>query len=199
MARNFQLAELRSVHLRVPDLAQACAFYSDVWGLIEVASQGGVSYFRGIGDDPYLVALSEGEVGILDVSWRANDVVALAELRDQMLTSGATLETDIAPVQGYGGGTAFTVLDHAGRRISIVQGDARPAPLENDNYRPVRLAHVNINCADLDKDIAFYSDGMGMLLTDRSGMMGFLRCNDDHHAIVLAHDARWWQNVRRRF
>jgi len=92
MAREFQLTAIRSVHLRVPDLAKACAFYADVWGVIEVAKQDGVTYFRGIGDDPYLLALSQGDAAILDVSWRASDTVELAELRDQMLAVGAVLE-----------------------------------------------------------------------------------------------------------
>ncbi|MDZ7906549.1 MAG: VOC family protein [Cypionkella sp.] len=60
-------------------------------------------------------------------------------------------------------------------------------PIANDAHRPERLAHVNINGADLDAEIAFYEAGMGMLLTDRSSAMGFMRTNDDHHSIVLAN------------
>jgi len=187
MATQFQLSAIRSVHLRVPDLAKAIPFYTSVWGLIEVSSAGGIHYFRGIGDDPYLLALSEGETATMDVTWRANDDTDLAALRDQMVAAGASVENDIAPITTFGGGTGFSVRDHADRRICIVQGDDRPAPLENADYNPVRLAHVNINCADIEVDIAFYRDGMGMQLTDQSSMMGFLRCNDDHHAIVLAN------------
>ncbi|MEG3662708.1 VOC family protein [Celeribacter halophilus] len=186
MAQDFPVIALRSVHLRVPNLSNALNFYTDIWGLIEVAEQNGTFYLRGIGDDPYLVALSHGETAIVDVTWRAAPSADLSILRDNMISAGATAEDNIGPRSDHGGGNGFSVRDHAGRRVSIVQHDTRPAPLANDAHRPRRLAHVNINCAEIDKDINFYAHGLGMTLTDRSAAMGFLRCNDDHHAIVLA-------------
>ena len=183
---TFPVIALRSVHVRVPDLDKAAAFYRDVWGLVPAAQQDGIHYLRGTGDDPYLLAISLGETAVLNVTWRAAPNTDLAALRAQMLTAGAQSATDIAPLRDHGGGIGFSILDHAGRTIVIVQNDTRPAPIANDDYRPVRLAHVNINCADIEKDIAFYQGGFGMTLTDRSAAMGFLRCNDDHHAVVLA-------------
>ena len=186
MAPRFPICTLRSVHIRVPDLDKACTFYTDVWGLIATAEIGGVYYLRGIGDDPYLLAISEGETGVVDVTWRADPATDLSALRDQIVKAGAVLEAGISPRTDHGGGIGFSVIDHAGRRLSVVQGDHRPTLLENDAHRPVSLAHVNINTADVDKDIAFYRDGLGMELTDLSSMMGFLRCNNDHHMVVLA-------------
>lgn len=183
---DFPVIALRSVRLRVPDLEQALTFYTDVWGLLSVADHDGLHYLRGVGDDPYLLCLSQGETAILEVTWRASADADLTSLRDNMLAMGATLDTAIGPRPDHGGGIGFSVRDHAGRRVGIVQGDTRPTPLDNDAHRPVRLAHVNINTADIEQDIAFYRDGMGMVLTDLSAAMGFLRCNDDHHAIVLA-------------
>ena len=45
---------------------------------------------------------------------------------------------------------------------------------------------MNINTPDPDGLAAFYRDVLGFQITDRSRMMAFLRCNDDHHAVVLA-------------
>jgi catechol 2,3-dioxygenase len=52
--------------------------------------------------------------------------------------------------------------------------------------RPERLAHVNINSADIETLSAFYRDALGFRLSDRSKLMAFLCCNSDHHAVVLA-------------
>ncbi|MFX8708310.1 VOC family protein, partial [Acinetobacter baumannii] len=52
--------------------------------------------------------------------------------------------------------------------------------------RPERLAHININSADLPTLSTFYQGVLGFKLTDRSKMMAFLRCRSDHHTVVLA-------------
>lgn len=103
-----------------------------------------------------------------------------------MLLAGATEGRPVGPVEALGGGSGFTVRDPAGRRFRVVQGDTAVAPARNDAHRPVRLAHVNVNTADIDRDIAFYEEGCGFRMTDRSRMMGFLQTNADHHAVVLA-------------
>lgn len=183
---HFPVSGLRSVHLQVPDPGKGLDFYTRIWGLVPAAEKDGVQFLRGIGDDPYLVALSSGETAIIEITYRADPATDLAALRERMIASGASDATGIGPRPDHGGGIGFTLRDPAGRRIGIVQGDQRPAPLENDFHRPVRLAHTNINCAAIDRDIAFHEEGMGMVLTDRSAAMAFLRCNSDHHAVVLA-------------
>lgn len=183
---GFAISGLRSVHLRVPDLEKGLDFYTRIWGLLPAGEADGTHYLRGIGDDPYLVALSSGETAIVEITYRADPGADLAALRDRMIAAGATDADPVGPRADHGGGTGFTLRDPAGRRLGIVQGDRRPAAMENDAHRPLRLAHVNINCATIDSDIAFHRDGMGMELTDRSAAMAFLRCNSDHHAVVLA-------------
>ena len=68
-----------------------------------------------------------------------------------------------------------------------MQGDDRVAPNATGQHRPDRLAHLNINTTDLERDIAFFADGLGFKVADRSKIMGFMRTNDDHHTIVLAN------------
>jgi catechol 2,3-dioxygenase len=51
---------------------------------------------------------------------------------------------------------------------------------------PLRLAHVNLNCNDLEATTRFFEAALGFHVTDRSKAMAFLRCNADHHAVVLA-------------
>jgi catechol 2,3-dioxygenase len=51
---------------------------------------------------------------------------------------------------------------------------------------PLRLAHVNLNCKDIEATTRFFEAALGFQMTDRSKTMAFLRCSADHHAVVLA-------------
>ncbi|MXN17903.1 glyoxalase [Pseudooceanicola sp. GBMRC 2024] len=189
---RFPVCALRSVELSVPDVAAAVAFYTETWGLAESARDTARVYLRGTGMDPYLVALSEGAPAILSVTYRADPGTDLATLRKRMLAAGAGIGADadgeIAALDLEGGGTGFALRDPFGRCIRVVQNDLLrvPVPGAAAHARPTRLAHVNINTPDQDRELAFFVEGMGFQLTDVTPIMGFLRCNPDHHAVVLA-------------
>ncbi|WP_421953260.1 VOC family protein [Pelagibacterium sp.] len=186
---KFPISGLRSVELVVPDLAAARAFYTATWGLLEAHEDNRTVYLRGVGSDPYILSLVEGaSAAARSMTFRAHPATDLDELRRRMNNAGAQTEEDIGEFDTYGGGVGFAVRDLRGRRIAVVQNDDLAASVPNDSHRPVRLAHININCSDIDADIAFFENGMGFQLTDRSKIMGFLRTNGDHHAVVLAQD-----------
>ena len=91
-----------------------------------------------------------------------------------------------APVDWAGGGTGLVIADPRGRMLRVVHGDERrraDAPVAD---RPARLSHVNINSTATDADAAFFAAVLGFSLSDRSKMMAFVRCNADHHSIVIA-------------
>ncbi|QUS37406.1 VOC family protein [Falsirhodobacter algicola] len=188
MEGRFLISGLRSVEVEIPDLAAARAFYTGTWGLVEAAQETGSVWLRGSGPDPYILRLTQGaRTGVLSITWRAAQNTDLGELRDRMIAAGGVLQDTIGDLADHGGGTGFSVRDPSGRLVRVVQGDGQSAPLDaEDRHMPDRLAHVNINSADLDADIAFLERGLGFVLTDRSKMMGFLRTNSDHHSIVLA-------------
>ena len=79
----------------------------------------------------------------------------------------------------------MTIRSPDGSALRFVHGDAQHAA-QPDGTRPVRLAHVNINSTDVDSLAGFYQRALGFRLTDRSKAMAFVRCNADHHAIVIA-------------
>jgi catechol 2,3-dioxygenase-like lactoylglutathione lyase family enzyme len=186
-APRFPVCDLANVHLLVPDLDKAVKFYTSVWGLIEASHLDGVVYLRGSGSDPYLVALHAGDrAAVVSVGLRADPSADLAALRQRTVEAGAKAGP-IAPVSAFGGGVGFAFLDRGSRRFTIVQGDERPEPMDAP-LTPRRLAHVNINTADVEAELAFYQDGLGCVITDRTNIMSFLRANDDHHIIVLATD-----------
>ena len=70
--------------------------------------------------------------------------------------------------------------------LRFIHRDMRHAASLPSANRPTRLAHVNLNATDVDGSAAFHVRALGFRLTDRTKAMAFIRCNSDHHAIVIA-------------
>ncbi len=188
-APRFPIAALRNVDLQVPDLGKARDFYTEIWGLNVCESDGDALYLRGAGSDPYILALRQGEQAAIEsMTFRLDPQTDITTLKKRAADAGAQ---EIEPLThvGLGGGTGFSLRDPRGRRINLIQDDELVAAVETGKNSPTRLAHVNINSAAIEADIAFYRDALGFALTDRSQKMGFLRTNSDHHAIVVADDS----------
>src|SRR6185312_5765766 len=54
-----------------------------------------------------------------------------------------------------------------------------------DRSRPSKIAHVVLNSAKTEEQIAFFADALGFKLTDSSHLMEFLRCSSDHHSLAI--------------
>lgn len=187
MGQGFPITGLRSVDFDVPDLAAATAFYTDIWGLEVAARNDATVWLRGTGGDAYILALHAASVSaIRSMTFRVAPDTDLAALAAATVAHGARLTVPPGTADEPGGGTILTVRDAQGRAIRLVQGDTTVAPLPADPDRPERLAHVNINSDDVDRDAGFYTAALGFTLTDRSRMMAFVRTNSDHHSIVIA-------------
>jgi catechol 2,3-dioxygenase-like lactoylglutathione lyase family enzyme len=58
-----------------------------------------------------------------------------------------------------------------------------------------KIGHVVLNVSDLDAAVRFYTEVLGLLVSDRypdsmvPGGMVFLRCNTDHHGVALVGGA----------
>ena len=183
MMGEFPISALRSVDLEVPDLEAAERFYTQAWGL-ELAARGpGAVYLRGTGGDHHILALHAGPAAAMrSMTFRAESVAALHEAAGR---AGRVLRP-VGAVEWVGGGTGVVLADNQGRTVRLVHGDERrmaDAPVRD---RAVRLSHVNINSTDTDAARAWYEAVLGFRMTDRSKMMAFVRCNSDHHCIVIA-------------
>jgi len=70
--------------------------------------------------------------------------------------------------------------------------DAVPAPLA---FQLRKIGHVVLNVSDLDASMRFYTEVLGLEVSDRyppsmvPGGMVFLRCNPDHHGVALVGGA----------
>jgi len=80
----------------------------------------------------------------------------------------------------------MTIRVPSGCMLSFVHHDVQHAASLPSSKRPTRLAHVNFNATDVDGSAAFYERALGFRLTDRTKAMAFIRCNSDHHAVVIA-------------
>ncbi|WP_186418784.1 VOC family protein [Bosea sp. CS1GBMeth4] len=184
---HFPVTGLRSVAIGTPDLALSERFYTRVWGLSVAARQDGVVYLRASGADHHVLALhSSDSPAILSVTFRTGASEDLGALATRAVGHGATLLAPPSANPEPDGGTVMAIREPQGGVFRFVQGDRLHADAREERDRPLRLAHVNLNSADVDAETAFYERALGFVLTDRSKLMAFLRCNSDHHAVVLA-------------
>jgi catechol 2,3-dioxygenase-like lactoylglutathione lyase family enzyme len=175
---------LRSVDLVVPDLATARRFYTDVWGLTEVA--GPEIVLRATGADHHVLVLHKGDPALHSITFRSPTQEAVRQAAQAATQTGARLLGEPGPVDWPGGGFGVAFVDPQGRTLRLVHGDATRTPDVPIGDRPTRLSHVNINSADTDATARFFTEALGFRLSDRSKIMAFVRCNSDHHAVVIA-------------
>jgi len=187
MQRDFPVVAIRSVDLGVPDLVRAEAFYTQTWGLAVAARQGGAVYLRATGRDHHVLALHpHPRAEILSVSFR----VAARENLDQIAAAVTAAQAKVLASADVNyepdGGVVLTVQTPEGYVLRFHHDDGMHDSEEARCAFPLRMSHVNLNCADIESTSRFFQSVLGFELTDRSKAMAFLRCNQDHHAVVLA-------------
>jgi catechol-2,3-dioxygenase len=182
-----RVSALRSVALNVPDLAQAEHFYTSIWQLAVAAREDGAIYLRATGADHHVLALHEaaGAARIRNVTLRARSLAALDAVAQAAVQSGGRVVQPVGPVHEHGGGTAVTVADPDGRVFRLVHGDEQHADAGEVKDRPVRLAHVVLNSHAVAASQRFLEEVLDFSLSDRTRIMAFMRCNDDHHSVAL--------------
>jgi catechol 2,3-dioxygenase len=184
---EFSVIALRSVALGVPDITRAEAFYTETWGLAVVARQRNVVYLRSTGRDYHVLALHpHPRAEILSVSFRVPTEESLQKIRSAVVTANGTVIEQIAPNVEPDGGIALKVVSPEGYLLRFHHGDALHDHCDSRCSYAFRLSHVNLNCNDIEATSRFFQNALGFRLTDRSRAMAFLRCNQDHHAVVLA-------------
>jgi catechol 2,3-dioxygenase len=187
---HFPITALRSVDLDTPDLQQSLQFYTSVWGLELVTQHEGVAYLRASGADHHVIALRQADHPALRaITFRLHSDAEFETIAASSQKHGATLLSGPAPSATPDGGTVMSIRNPNGGVLRLVHGDLQHGDLLPGANRPTRLAHVNVNSSDVDGLAAFYENALGFRLTDRSKIMAFVRCNADHHAIVIADAA----------
>src|SRR4051812_24492767 len=118
---------LRSVELMVPQAAAAAKFLENIWGLFpeRSARTGSTRFFRGTGDHPYILSVTEAaSPGVAAITLAgAPDEIAQAKARASR--AGAPV-TAFAALDAPGGGEGFVVQGPEGQVYQLVAETARP-------------------------------------------------------------------------
>lgn len=184
---HFPIMAIRSVEFGVPDLARAEVFYTQTWGLRVCARQGEVVYLRATGNDHHVLALHpHTSVQVLSVSFRVPSEESLIRIADAATSAGGKVFAPIAPNPEPDGGVVLKISTPEGFVLRLHYGDTVHQDGTAQGAMPLRMSHVNLNCSDIEATSQFFQNVLGFALTDRSKAMAFLRCNSDHHAVVLA-------------
>jgi catechol 2,3-dioxygenase-like lactoylglutathione lyase family enzyme len=199
---------LSSYALSVPDLEAGRRFYT-TFGLL-AAERGDHLTFRCEGRDQDQVHLVEGKRKRLDHLRFGTDQAGLAAIRARMAAKGVP-ESD-ATHRAFGDG--LWLRDPSGNAVNVVVESAKPARAGKSveyntpghyvrigktgcpgkaQVRPYRLGHVLLFTPRLDDMIRFYTEVLGMRLSDRCGpIIAFLHLptGGDHHTLALLSDKR---------
>jgi catechol 2,3-dioxygenase-like lactoylglutathione lyase family enzyme len=184
---RFPVSALRSVDLGTPDIDRSEQFYVTVWGLEVVERRHGVVYLRAGGRDHHVVALHRSaQPELRAVTFRVASSDDFAPIAANVVAQSGHIVSPAVPNTGPDGGNVMTVRGPEGGLLRFVHGDVVHAARPVAGDRPQRLAHVNLNSANVDASAGFYQKALGFRLTDRSKAMAFVRCNSDHHAVVIS-------------
>jgi catechol 2,3-dioxygenase len=180
------VSALRSVALTVPDLTLAEEFFTRTWQLQVVARTDSALYFRGAGSDHHLLALhhAPGAAQILHITLRAHSLDALALAAQRTAAAGGHVLSTTAPLNEPGGGHAVTLADPDGRVFRLVYDDEQQEAIDAPDM-PMRLAHVVLNSSHVEDTRQFMETALDFSMSDRTRIMAFMRCNNDHHSVAL--------------
>jgi catechol-2,3-dioxygenase len=183
-----RLGRIDHVGLRVRDLDEAAARWSIQFGLTERARDGERA-FLACNDEAYSVELSAGgEPGLDHYAFELHRDCPLDDARRRLEASDVEWREEE--------GCLF-VDDPDGRPVQLMPH--REAATEVDRWPqharptttvhlggPRRLGHVNCLTGDIHANAAFYTDVLGMRLSDRLGDAGvWFHVNSDHHVMAL--------------
>jgi catechol 2,3-dioxygenase-like lactoylglutathione lyase family enzyme len=190
------ITHLRHVDLAIPDFQRQREFYTQVWGLTEVAGDTSIAFLAAEGSpERYIIRLRHDDDKRLDlVSFGAatdQDVDALAE---RLIKHNVTIAQAPQKLSTEGGGYGLRFFDLDGRTVEVSAGVATRTHrrIEERESIPVRLSHVVLNSTDPDRTARWYEDVLDFRLSDTLAgaemgtVMNFMRCNARHHSLAFA-------------
>ncbi len=178
---------LRSVAIGVTDVKRSIDFYTTVWGLEIVHQSENMVLLRAAGSDHHVLALlPEQPLGLVSMTFGTKDREALDVLYLQLRDAGVRIDPPPRELPGPGGGYGFSFKDPEGRLIKVVAGRLDHGDMLSGKHIPTKISHVVLNSMDSSVAARFMQERLGMKLSDQTGMLHFLRCNQDHHSLAFA-------------
>ncbi|KQY50896.1 MULTISPECIES: VOC family protein [unclassified Nocardioides] len=190
-----RMRSLRSITLRVPDPVQSKDFYHEVWGLSTVDEDRSTFWLRATGSEHHVLRLEQHDVNALGkISFALGSRVEVDEAARALQKLGIPLLREPGLLSDdAGGGYGLQLVDPEGRCVELSTDTHAVVAQEPAGRRavPRKIAHVVLNTVDIDRAADFYTQVLGMRISDWSEhQMTFLRCNSDHHVIAL-NQAPW--------
>jgi 2,3-dihydroxy-p-cumate/2,3-dihydroxybenzoate 3,4-dioxygenase len=179
--------KLRSVELQMPDTAAAATFLEGTWGLAPVDARGGTRWFRGSGEHPFILSISEAPAPAVTAVTFAGPEPEVRDALARVKASGASHKA----VGGFdvpGGGSGFVVQGPEAQAYRFIAETGGVAKLDAPDM-PVQITHAVMNAVDVAACERFAVDVLGFRVSDRTKMMTFVRCNRKHHCVAYAHAA----------
>jgi catechol-2,3-dioxygenase len=173
------------VGLRVADLDEAVERWCAQFGLAASAREPGRARLS-CDDEPCAVELIAGErPGFDHVAYELAADCSLAQAHSHLEEWGAEVEDHGSRLRSEDAdGNAIVLLPYREPRSRVVP-HARP-PSRAAVGHPRKLGHVNFLTGRLDEQLRFYSEALGMRITDWLGDSGvWFHIGTDHHVMAL--------------
>ena len=147
----------------IRDLQQSADFYTKVWALEEVGSEGDAIHLRGTGSEHHLLTIRQRpKPALLGVNFAAPDRAAVDQLCAKAKSYGVKVSGELAPMPGSsGGGYGFRFESPEGLPMSISSDGAQHTDVALDRSRPTKISHVVLNSGATGQQMSFFIDVLG--------------------------------------
>ncbi|MFT4056701.1 MAG: VOC family protein [Novosphingobium sp.] len=185
-----RVTEIRYVGYGVEDFDAERAFYTNDWGLLEVAADDGIAWFKTHGhDEHHVVRLHKSETNYVEVMAFAADTRADVDaLHAKVVAAGCKMVHAPRDIDAPGGGYGFRFFSPDGLPFEISADVARSTKRSMERWEgmPVKISHIVMHSPDHQTLVKFFTEVLGFKVSDWLGdFMCFLRCNEAHHRVAI--------------
>ena len=183
-----RLARIDHVRLGVADIGEAASRWCREFGLVERSREAGTARLA-CDDEPFCLELAPAtsdRFSIERVAFELHHHCGLDEARDHLVGAGVEVLNE---------GEELACRDVEGNEILLIPARNRT---ERERYvqharpaagipgAPRKLGHVNFLTGRLAEQTRFYTEALGMKVSDRLGDIGvWFHINPDHHVMAL--------------
>ena len=185
-----RVTEIRHVAYGVADFDAERLFYTEKWGLVEVAAEADLVWLRAQGDDePFVVRLRRSDANHVDVIALATDSRAsVDDLHAKVAAAQCRIIHPPRALVSPGGGYGFRFFSPDGLPFEISSDVARGPRRDIERWEgiPVRISHIVLHSPQQAALVKFFTAVLGFRVSDWLGdFMCFLRCNGAHHRVAI--------------
>ncbi|MEI6688094.1 MAG: VOC family protein [Thermoleophilia bacterium] len=185
---SIRIHDLHHACLRVLDLDEATARWSVQFGLEVVAKEPGRSLLRCDSEDYCLELVQDAEADHDHSAWELAEDCSLDEAAKHLDACNVsyTREPDGSLRFADPSGSGLQLMPFRERSAIELWPDAGRRTAPPFGMHPRRLGHVNILAPNLAETTTFYTDVMGMHVSDKLGEAGvWLHVHPEHHQMAI--------------